>query len=258
MIKREYRWKGLNILEVHYLSKVNDFLKDYDLKNIDVVKLYQVGENYKNPLEEFHTLHIDLKQDEDDIFKQFHSNTRNEIRKNLKSDEVAFYYKENLTEKDIVKFMDELNSFMGQKEHSIDLGYQLKQAKDFNKNILLTYVEKDSIVLASHLYLYDENRARYKSGVSHRMDDNIDAKVVGRSNRSLHWFDIKLFKEKNITIYDLGGLAHNTEDKAKLNINKFKERFTKNQVIEYQGNIGISLKGKFALFVHKLLQKIRN
>ena len=257
MLKREYRWKGLNVLEIHYLDNVTKYLEDSNLKNIDVIKLYQVKENYKNKLDEFHTLHINLENSEDDIFKKFHSNSRNEIRKNLKDDNVIFYSKELLSESDISDFIKKLDIFMGQKEHSVDTNFQLYQLKDFKSNIILTEVKKDDTVLASHLYLFDENRARYKSGISYRMDENIDSKVVGRSNRGLHWFDIKLFKNKGLNIYDLGGIAHNTEDKAKININKFKERFTKNQVIEYQGNIGVSLKGKLALFIHKILQKIK-
>lgn len=258
MLKREYRWKGLNVLEIHYLDKVTEFLENYKISNIDVIKFYQVGENYNNKLDEFNTLHIDLKLDEDEIFKNFHSNTRNEIRKNIKSDEITYSFEEYLTDAKIDSFIDEFKVFMGQKEHTSDYEFQSKQIKDFDKNILLSYAKKENIVLAKHLYLIDNNRARYKIGISHRMDDNIDAKIVGRSNRGLHWFDMKILKEKNINIYDLGGIAVNTDDKAKININKFKERFTRNQITEYQGNIGISLKGKSALFINKILQKIKN
>jgi hypothetical protein len=257
MLKREYKWKGLNILEIHYLDNVSKFMENYNLKNIDVIKLCQVNENYKNKLDEFHTLHIDLEDSEDDIFKKFHSNSRNEIRKNLKDDNVTFHSIEVLSEIDVDNFIKDLDIFMGQKEHSVDTNFQLQQLKDYKSNIILTEVKKDDTVLASHLYLFDDKRARYKSGISFRMNKNIDPKVVGRANRGLHWFDIKLLQNKGLKLYDLGGIAHNTEDKAKININKFKEKFTKNQVIEYQGNIGISLKGKLALFVHKVLQKIK-
>jgi len=258
MLRREYKWKGLNILEIHYLDNISAFLENYYLKNIDVIKLYQVKENYQNKLEEFYTLHIDLKEDKDDIFKKFYSNTRNEIRKNLKDDEVQYSYIQNPNKEKIKIFMDNLKKFMKQKDNDMDYDFLLQQGYNFQNNIIITSVVKDELVLAEHLYLVDETRVRYKSGISYRFDTQIDAKVIGRSNRGLHWYDIQLFKDKKFEIYDFGGIAYNTKDKAKLNINKFKERFTKNQVIEYQGNIGISLKGKLALLAHKVLQKVKS
>jgi hypothetical protein len=257
MLKREYKWRGLNILEIHYLENVSEYLVNYDLKKIDVIKFYQVGENYKNNLDQFYTLHINLENNEDDIFKQFHSNTRNEIRKNLRDDQVSYEYIDEVSEDMIIDFMNDLDIFMKQKGNIIDKVFLIKQALDFKNNIILTYVKKNDNILAKHLYLCDGKRARYKSGISYRLNKNIDAKLVGRSNRGLHWFDIKMFKSKNFKIYDLGGIAYNTKDKAKLNINKFKERFTKNLIIEYEGNIAISLKGKIALYANKILQKIK-
>ena len=55
----------------------------------------------------------------------------------------------------------------------------------------------------------------------------------------------------------MGGITLNTKNRDKNAITEAKYKITKNQVIEYQGNIGISLKGKLALLIHKVLQKIK-
>lgn len=256
MLERVYEWKGLNVLEVHYVTDIHYYLESKNLKNIDVIKLYQVGKNYNNKLIEFTTLHIDLQMSEEEIFKSFHSNTRNEIRKNLKSDEIIYDVNDSPSENDIKVFFNDLNIFMQQKNHKIDNTFLLQQTEDFKSSIVITNVRKDGALLASHLYLVDESRARYKSGISYRLAEDIDPKIVGRSNRGLHWYDMQFFKNKGINIYDLGGITVNTTDQAKINITKFKERFSKNHVIEFEGNIGVSLKGKLALGINNIKKKL--
>ncbi len=257
MLKKRYHWSGLNILEAHYLNSVSDFLKNYDMSDIDVLMLYQTKENYQNRLDNFVTLQIDLKESKDEIFQSFCSkNTRNEIRKNIRDDEVAYSYKENLSDDELKNFMNDLDWFMREKGKKSNISFLTNQAKNFVTNVCITYVKKNGITLAAHLYMFDDNRIRYTAGVSYRNTKNIDSKLVGRSNRGLHWFDMQLFKERGIEIYDFGGIAINTKDRSEININKFKEAFSKNKISEYQGNIGISLKGKLALFMHKLRKKI--
>jgi len=257
MLKKQYHWSGLNILETHYLDSVSNFLKNYDMSGIDVLMLYQTKENYQNRLDNFVTLQIDLKESKDEIFQSFCSkNTRNEIRKNIRDDEVDYSYKENLSDDELKSFMNDLDWFMREKGKKSNISFLTNQAKNFVKNICITYVKKDDTTLAAHLYMFDDNRIRYTAGVSYRNIKSIDSKIVGRSNRGLHWFDMQLFKEKGIEIYDFGGIAINTKDRSEININKFKEAFSKNRVSEYQGNIGVSLKGKLALFIYKLRKKI--
>jgi lipid II:glycine glycyltransferase (peptidoglycan interpeptide bridge formation enzyme) len=237
------------------LNNVSQFLEKYDTSNIDVIMLYQARENYQNKLDDFTTLHFDLEQSEDEIFKNIRSkNTRNEIRKNIKDDNVNYSFKENLSDNDIESLMHDLDWFMKEKNKDTNISFAESQTRGFVENICVTYVKKDGVTLASHLYMFDENRVRYTLGISYR-HKGIDPKIVGRSNRGLHWFDMKLFREKNLKIYDFGGIAIDTDNKDEKNIRRFKESFTKNSVSEYQGNVGVSLKGKLALFMHKLRKK---
>jgi len=65
----------------------------------------------------------------------------------------------------------------------------------------------------------------------------------------LHWLDIIEFKNNGADIYDLCGWYSGTEDKALLNINKFKEQFSQNKVKEYSGVI---YNNKLLAFLKKL------
>jgi len=258
VLKRKYRWMGLNILELHFHKNITQFLQDQDLSNIDVIVFYQVTENYQNKLNDFATLQFDLKLDEDEIFRNIRSkNTRNEIRKNIRDDGIDYLLVENLSNNDIDNFIHDLNWFMKEKNKDTNIGFIKNQIKSFVGNIVLTHAIKDDITLASHLYLFDNERVRYTLGISYR-HKGIDPSLVGRSNRGLHWFDIKLFKKRNFKIYDFGGIALNSNSADEKNIRKFKESFTRNTVHEYQGNIGLSIKGKLALSLHNLKKKISN
>lgn len=255
MLKRYYQWKGMRILEIHYSKNIAD---NSNFKNVDIIKTYQVGKNIKNKLHEFYTLQIDLTKTEDEIFKNFRSNTRNEIRKNIKNDEITCSYNDCLSDSDIHDFAHNLEKFMAGKNYYVDCNFLISQIKNFRKNTLLTRATKEGTILTEHLYFFDDERARYKSGISYRLEESIGIgyKTIGRSNRRLHWFDIQEFKNRGIKIYDLGGISRNTNDKGLLNINRFKEGFSKNEIMEYEGNIPVSFKGKLALFIKKTMDRL--
>ncbi|MGP1560882.1 MAG: hypothetical protein ACTTIC_02215 [Helicobacteraceae bacterium] len=254
MLERRYKWRGMNVLEVHFLKNITQHLKETDLSGTDLLKLYQVGENYQNKLDEFHTPVTDLTQDEDAIYSGFDKNTRNRIRKNV-SDNVEYIINSKPSDEDLGDFIQEHKKFMDQKNSGTNASFNLNSSKDFQQNITITYAKKDKNVLAAHLYLVDNERIRYKYGISYRLLDDADGQLVGRSNRGLHWHDIKLFKRMGKKIYDWGGVAHNTKDPSKININNFKTGFCKTIAVEFTGNVGVSLKGKAAVLLNNLIKR---
>lgn len=259
MLKRKYKKKGFNIHEIHYAKKINSTVNAHNVLGVDLIKVYQASENFNNKLHESQTLHIDLSQKEEDILKGFRPTTRNEIRRNLKRDNVEYFHDTTLNKNKIKTFVENLNTFSQakrfHKNYQTDTDYLLAQLQDFKENILLTTVSKDNILLAEHLYFCDESRARYMFGISYRLNKNIeiDPNVIGRSNRGLHWFDIQVLKKQGIKIYDLGGIVVNSGDKHLDNVTRFKEGFSKNRVFEYSGNISVSLRGKLGLFIKEFL-----
>lgn len=106
-------------------------------------------------------------------------------------------------------------------------------------------------------YMDRTKRARLRFSVSYRMKDDIDPKLVGRSNKALHWFDIQELKKMDIAICDLGG-AIRVDDNGKIlggGISGFKKGFSNNLVTEYTGEIPLTFKGKAAVTAWKFLKK---
>ena len=259
MLKRKYKQSGFNVLELHYLRGLeSSTISSQSHSNIDIIKINQANENISGNLQKACTLHIDLTQSNDVIFKSFRPTTRNEIRRNLNKDKVEYTYEENLDDKRIKSFVNNLTKFTKaknfHKDCRTDEDYMLRQINDFKEHSLLTAVTINDIVLSEHLYFYDDNKARYMYGISHRLNNiDIPRNTVGRSNRGLHWFDIQEFKKRGIKTYDLGGVTCNSADNGLQNVRKFKEGFSQNMVDEYNGNIAVSLRGRFALLVKSII-----
>ena len=76
---------------------------------------------------------------------------------------------------------------------------------------------------------------------------------VGRANRYHHWRDILYFKQLGLRIYDFGGWYEKKEDRARLNINKFKEGFGGNIVKTYTCERPLTLRGWVFLKTRTLL-----
>ena len=262
MLQREYKKKGISFLEVYYSQNIGSFVASYNLSGVDVVKAYDANKNYKNLLQETCTLHIDLTETEENILKRFRPTTRNEIKRNINKDDVKYTCEAVLDEKRIANFSSNLSKFTHKKNfhkgYRTSEEYLVDQIKNFKQNALLTIVSKGGITLAEHLYFIDNNRARYMYGISYRLDENIDIdrNVIGRSNRGLHWFDMKEMKSRGVKIYDFGGISLYTDDAGLINVKRFKEGFSKNRVFEYSGNIPVSLRGKLGLFVKTFLDRL--
>ncbi len=262
MLTREYIYKGIKMKELHYIDDLEKTMGTRtQWKGIDVLKVYQTKINYKNSFQTFNTLHINLQEEtEEEIFKKFKSNYRNEINKNMRDDEVVYQFVNNPSFEEIEIFLKDLKTFSEFKGYHVNYDFEWGRSKDFMDNIVLTYVRFKNEKVASHMYYVDgKNRARLKSSVFYRMDEEVDPKLAGRSNKGLHWFDIREFKKLGIAIYDFGG-AIRIDDKGKIlggGISGFKKGFSNNLVIEYNGEIPLTIKGKIVIAVWKFLKKRR-
>ena len=52
-----------------------------------------------------------------------------------------------------------------------------------------------------------------------------DREIIGQANRMLIWETIKIAKEKGIKLFDLGGIAPDSQDKHQVSLAEFKEAF---------------------------------
>lgn len=152
---------------------------------------------------DFSTIHIDLKQEEDLIFKNFSKSVKYEVKRAIKEDvNFSFFEKEN----NIQNYLNYYNEFAQAKGLCL---IALKELKYYWDDLTITQVkDNQNNILSIHSYLTDKklNRVRLFHSISlFRIIDNIDKNFIGRANRFLHWQDIIYFKDNGYKIYDMGG-----------------------------------------------------
>lgn len=252
MFTCEYKRNGLNILEVHYCENIKELHSKVKGK-YDILKCYQVGSHLKN-LEKFHTLHIDLEQSIDDIIKSFAKNTRNEINRCNRDDDIKFIINDQVTDEDIMGFISLFSAFNKLKNLNANVN-ELQASLLRNKNnVVLLKATKDNKVIVFNVYYFDEVRARLKCSVSIRGEDSQERNLIGRSNRTLCLEAIRFFKDKKCKVFDMGGVSL-TDDKDKKNIDSFKSKFGGKSIVEYEGNNPISMKGHFFIMLYNIKRK---
>lgn len=163
------------------------------------------------------TIIIDLRQDMESIMSGIKSNYRNEIRR-AEREGVIFSNK-----RDVKWFVDYYNDFAEKKglskisEHNVSK-YPI---------IYITTAEKDGVVLTAHVSYIDQElkTASLLFSASPRLDNSIDPKLIGFSNKYLHYKDFELFKGDGLDYYDFSGFSDNPDDKEKYGIGQFKKSF---------------------------------
>jgi lipid II:glycine glycyltransferase (peptidoglycan interpeptide bridge formation enzyme) len=259
MLEREFKYKRLRMMEIFYARGCNkNILKDKKYKHIDILKINQVDIKYNESFRPFHTLHIDLHQPVEEIFRKFKSNYRNEINKNMRDDGVDYKWISMASLDEMKEIHEDLLSFSKFKGWDVNEELEMGRTVDFLDNCVISHAKLNGMKIASHVYFVDTNeRARLRFSVSYRMDDSIDFKLVGRSNKALHWFDMQELKKIGINIYDFGGAIRIDKNRKILGggISGFKKGFSDNLVTEYTGEIPLTLKGKIATAVWIFLKK---
>lgn len=181
-------------------------------------------------IKDFLTLHINLIQKEDEIFKNFSKNVKYEVKR-AKREGVNF----SLFEKNNIKeYLNYYNDFAKAKNLS---QLSLNELNYYWDYLIITQArDNQNNILSIHSYLVDKTlgRARLFHSISlFRTINDIDKNLLGRANRFLHWQDIIYFKNNNYKIYDMGGVAMDKNNASTVGIDKFKLGFSKNIVKEY-------------------------
>jgi len=203
---------------------------------LDYFKLVQYKQcsntdNYLIKIADFSTIHINLEQDENLIFKEFSKGTKYEIKRALKeSVNFSIFKKEN----NITNYLNYYNEFAKAKHLNL---ITLNELNYYWDNLTITHVkDNQGNILSIHSYLADKKlkRVRLFHSISlFRIINNIDKNFIGRANRFLHWQDIIYFKNNNYKLYDMGGVALNNNDTSTIGIDKFKLGFSQNIIKEY-------------------------
>lgn len=168
------------------------------------------------------TLWTHLKKKEEDIFNEFNSTTKNEIRKAEKENSTIKTYS-TLTTNQIKEIANEFKLFSQQK--SI-LTINCKRLIALNKtnNIVVTKSFQKNQELGTHIYLLAEGIAL----LMYSYHNPEFSKSKSYVNRFHHWKDIVYFKNNNFGIYDWGGIEEGLEG-----ITNFKKSFGGEEKIFY-------------------------
>lgn len=164
------------------------------------------------------TLLVNLKLSEDELLQGCKSNTRNEIRRAIRED----FFFEKIDSVD--EFVAYYNNF------ALDKGLDTIQSVDLEKygnHLVLFKSGKNDITMTMHASIvdFDIKKVSLLYSASIRLDDGIDRKSVGFSNRFLHFKEFLAFKEMGYETYDFSGVCLDPSDNAKYQIGLFKQSF---------------------------------
>ena len=245
--------KGLNLRELYFYRDLPN-----NTPGEDVQYFIQSTRSFSHS-EPFFTSIIDLRLDDDSIFKAITKEFSYQIRRARDKDFVTVAILNAPTDQDIEKFALFYNSFSN-----------WKNVANANKQKLKTLAKKSSLVLSAssvaqnegewlsaNAYICDGQRARllYSArNVSPLLKDY--SRLIGRANKYVHYYMMMYFKANGIHEYDFGGIS-----KSKLpelqSINKFKESFGGQEVLEFNLIKGVSTKGKIAVFIFRIMKKLK-
>lgn len=166
----------------------------------------------------FHTVLLDMRPNEEEIFNGFRSTVRQNIRKAEKLGMVADF------NQDLVGFLTFYNDFAKSKGiYPIPESF----ATELKQNFKVCWVRFEGEIMSAGLSLYDENLGiayDFLAG-SRRLDERFDRNIVGLAGKLMKKEEIIHFKRMGIQTYDFGGYAWETKDKSLMGINEYKLSF---------------------------------
>lgn len=247
--------KNLNHIRYRRLIfSVNDyFLCNPSTLDAGINYCIQSPENIQGALSPFPTLLIDLTKELEMIRSDVYHRTLSEINSFVNNQNFEHRIIKNIPKKTLDQFIRLFDAFASHKK--------IRRAEKFRLNayntagiLAISYIQQNEHLLCVNFYRLTQQRATnlYSFSTDAHKLINVSASHLGRAHRALHWLDILAFKEEGANYYDLCGLYTGTTDQALLNVNAFKEQFTKNRVMEYSGVI---YKNPILRIILKLLRK---
>jgi lipid II:glycine glycyltransferase (peptidoglycan interpeptide bridge formation enzyme) len=152
-------------------------------------------------VKEFTTV-LDLRADETKLFDAISSTFRYHIRKAATAGVECIYDVEpSLSEcREIIR---RFNVFAAKKKITPANSKRILALQEQKKVIISKAMQGDA-TLVTHVYLHDDNRILLMH--TFHEEEETDPQLRGYANKSLHWEDIRLFREKGFHTYDFGGI----------------------------------------------------
>lgn len=247
-----YRKAGLRIAELWFDEKVNGV-------QADILRRFEhptpVAEGKCTPS---HTILIDLNHDPDLLLASMKRETRYEIRRSADKDGVR-YEMWIAADSDwlaqFLSFYDECVTPEGlPKMRNVRLVRLQKLAEAGALSLSLVRGET-GVPLVWHAYYRTKERVRLLHSASLRRGLNSPQQnLLGRANRYHHWQDVLTFKAQGIGVYDLGGWYEGDSNPKRLSVNKFKEGFGGQVVLNYNCLQGLTKLGKAAIWLYEWIR----
>ena len=234
-----------------FLFRVNDYFLRQGGEPDQAINYYiQCRDNVEGKLEPFYTLLVDLEQDKTKIWESIQPATKTEIASFTNNQQYEHQVQTKLSKAELLQFIQLFNQFA--KHKNIRLAEKERLMAYHKHHILaISWIRQNNVFICVNFYRLTRERATnlHSFHLKHVSTAGYSQSHFGRAHRALHWLDILTFKEGGVHYYDFCGWYHGHEDKALLNINRFKEQFTHHKVKEFSGVI---YKNKFLLFLKRL------
>jgi hypothetical protein len=243
-----YNKSGLKISEFYYK------MPGHPGSGLDIARCYfqpeALGGTHQSV---FHTLQIDLTQEEDSILAGMKKDNRQSIRY-AERDGVRTESQTLHPSKDwLLEFYAFYDSFAASKNLAPANRARLGAMGDAGMLDLSRAIDAQGETLVWHCTLLTESAARLMHSAS-MPRDAAHARLVGRANCFLHWKDMQKFRQAGLRTYDFGGWYAGNQCESKLRINKFKESFGGQVVQLYNIDKGLTLRGALAIRARHLME----
>ena len=202
-----------------------------------------------------YSLEIDLQRQEAEIWKDFKSNTRNEINRS-KKDGARFEVWPNPTEEVLGKFLESYRAWAIERGRYGGDPVWMSEYAQQGALMLTRVTTTDGTPLAWHSHYRSATWVRLLHSISQAAGaDSDQRKMIGQANRYLHWMDMLEYRRQGIAHFDFGGWYHGDTDEKLLRINSFKEGFGGAKTHRYHSMRAVSLKGVLFLKARALLKR---
>ena len=251
MVQITYKKKGISLTQV-WFQPVTELVKDVKTAICFYHGIPEKVQGKNMIASKFHTLMNDLTQDEEVLQSQINKNVRYEIRRNYKEE---CEYK--VFDAKILVTMPEVVTDFGEMYESM---YHAKGlSATFNRVQMDEYIKADGVVITAiyaegkplvyHSYIVGKEQVRLLHSVSDFRSTDIDANLVARANKRLHWDDMCLFKNQGKKYYDWGGVSSLDNPNG---IDSFKFKFGGSPLTYYNVYQGRNFVGKLAITLLKI------
>jgi hypothetical protein len=196
---------------------------------------------------------FDLTRDIEHLFSEANVNGRRQVKKAERvRDRIEVRRNDAAAYRDFVAIY---NGFVAIKKYTEKITQKRLDALKPFADVLVAYFEKRP--LCGHLSIRDERLGRVGVlwSASTRLKGEDAPILIASVNRWLHWYEMRLYKSENMSVYDFGRVGTSTPEEAA--IARFKLSFGGTRVLEHD-YIMAGVAGRVAMRLVYAFRRIRS